>query len=154
MEVQPYIRFNFYLTSSLGSSDANEAVQISLVQPGPSTDLKILHQFKPRFTYPVFGEEERIFGYKGLEIHLRFAAHDLRPNVMTSYEKRFKPVGDTVALDINKTLRQWMPACEYAMIHVSYLQKNVIVHTRSIVRSDTGSSCLRESHRVREVYSE
>ena len=60
----------------LGSSNANDAVRISLVQPAPS-GLKTLSTFNPKFTYPIFGEEERIFGYQNLDLHFRFDAHDL-----------------------------------------------------------------------------
>ena len=95
----------------LGSSDANDAVKISIIQPGPET-LKTLSTFHPRFTYPIFGDEERIFGYKNLNIHLRFAAHDLYPNVHLSYDEKFKPVGETKADDILTILKEWMPACK------------------------------------------
>ncbi|KAL9117949.1 MAG: hypothetical protein Q9187_005513, partial [Circinaria calcarea] len=91
------------------SSDANKAVQISLIQPGPET-LKTLSSFHPRFTYPIFGEEERIFGYQGLRINLRFAAHDLYPNVGVSYDSKFKTVGETKATNIEETLKEWLPA--------------------------------------------
>jgi histone acetyltransferase 1 len=90
------------------SSDANEAVQISLVIPGPKGP-QTVHEFHPTFTYPIFGEEERIFGYKGLHIDIRFAADEMRPNVFVSYDKKFTPVGDTVALDILSTLKEWLP---------------------------------------------
>ena len=95
------------------SSDANEAVQISIVKPGPQ-GLQTAHEFHPTFTYPIFGEEERIFGYKGLNIDVRFVADDMRPNVFVSYDKKFTPVGDTIALDILSTLREWLP--RYAFI--------------------------------------
>ena len=95
--------------SAPGSADANEAVQVSIVQSGKN-DLTTLHDFHPRFTYPIFGEEERIFGYKGLEIDVKFAAHDLRPHVNVSYDKRFTTVGETSAFDIHKALKQFLPA--------------------------------------------
>lgn len=91
------------------SADANEAIQISIIQPG-ADNLTTLHEFHPRYTYPIFGEEERIFGYKGLEIDVRFAAHDLRPHVNVSYEKRFATVGGTSAFDIHKALKEFLPA--------------------------------------------
>ncbi|KAI4127876.1 MAG: hypothetical protein LQ341_006747 [Variospora aurantia] len=91
-----------------GSTNANEAVNISFVQPGQSSPTT-LSTFHPKFTYPIFGEEECIFGYQGLEINLRFAAHDLRPNVSVKYDKKFKTVNDTEALDIEETLKEWMP---------------------------------------------
>ena len=94
-----------------GSSNANEALEISLLQAGPNAP-KTLSTFHPQFTYPIFGEEERIFGYQGLHVNLRFAAHDLRPNLEISYDKKFKPVGDTRAADIEETLKEWIPAGE------------------------------------------
>ena len=97
------------LTSIPGSSDANEAVEISIVQAGAENPITI-SSFHPRFTYPIFGDEERIFGYQGLKIHLRFAAHDGFPNAEISYDKKFKPVGETRATDIEEVLSEWMPA--------------------------------------------
>lgn len=99
------------LTSS-GSSDANEAISISMVQPVHG-GLDKLSTFHPKFTYPIFGEEERIFGYQGLSIDICFAAHDLRPNVNIYYEKKFSQVGDTAALDIKKSLAEFMPKGKY-----------------------------------------
>ena len=99
------------LMFSAGSSDANEAIEISIVQAGNGLPHTI-STFHPRFTYPIFGEEERIFGYQGLKIRLRWAAHDLRPNVQITYDKKFKAVGDTKADDIEEILKQWTPESE------------------------------------------
>jgi histone acetyltransferase 1 len=68
--------------------------------------------FHPQFTYSIFGDEEQIFGYKGLIVRLRFAAHDLRTHVHISYDEKFKAVGDAAATDLNKTLRDWIPECK------------------------------------------
>ncbi|MCJ1352678.1 MAG: histone acetyltransferase 1 [Icmadophila ericetorum] len=97
------------------SSDANDAFKISIIQPGPET-LKTLSTFHPTFTYPIFGDEERIFGYKNLNIHLRFAAHDLYPNVHVSYDEKFKPVGDTKADELLKILKDWMPSYAFSKL--------------------------------------
>ena len=99
------------LTFVLGSSDANEAVEISIVQAGDEDPITI-SSFHPRFTYPIFGDEERIFGYQSLKINLRFAAHDGFPNAQISYDKKFTPVGGTQATDIEEVLSEWMPAGE------------------------------------------
>jgi histone acetyltransferase 1 len=96
-----------------GSCDANDALHITVIQPGEQKP-KTLYAFHPRFTYPIFGDDERIFGYQGLIIRLRFAAHDLRSHVHISYDDKFKEIGDTVALDLNKTLKDWIPECELA----------------------------------------
>ena len=73
---------------------------------------KTLSSFHPQFTYPIFGEEESIFGYQGLKLNLRFAAHNLRPNLEVLYDKKFKAVGDTKATDIQETLKEWTPEGE------------------------------------------
>ncbi|KZF21638.1 histone acetyltransferase type B [Xylona heveae TC161] len=86
-------------------SDSNKAFQISLVQPGTDTPNEIA-TFHPEFTYPIFGEEEKIFGYQGLSIHFRLAAHNLRPNLEISYDKKFKPIGDAKAIDLNDALKE------------------------------------------------
>ncbi|ODH12871.1 hypothetical protein ACO22_07830 [Paracoccidioides brasiliensis] len=97
----------------LGSCDANDAIQISIVQPGQEK-LATLSTFQPEFTYPIFGEEETIFGYKGLIIRLRFAAHDLRSNVHISYDEKFKTVADVAPVDLLKTLNPWLPKSSFA----------------------------------------
>lgn len=96
----------------IGSSDANEAIEISILQQGTDTPIT-LSTFHPKFTYPVLGEEESIFGYQGLHINLRFAAHDLQPNVEINYDKKFKTIGETKAADIEDVLREWLPPCKY-----------------------------------------
>lgn len=74
------------------------------------TSPKSLSSFHPQFTYPIFGDDERIFGYQGLKIHLRFVAHHAHPNIEISYDKKFKAVGDTTSTDIEEVLKEWVPA--------------------------------------------
>ncbi|KAF3393866.1 Histone acetyltransferase type B catalytic subunit, partial [Penicillium rolfsii] len=102
--------------------DANDALQITVMQPGDAKP-KTLSAFHPQFTYPIFGDEEQIFGYKGLIIRLRFAAHDLRPHVHISYDDRFKAVGDIAATDLLGTLKEFLP--EEALINLSDYEKAV-----------------------------
>ncbi|KAJ5569542.1 uncharacterized protein N7459_008972 [Penicillium hispanicum] len=104
------------------SCDANDAVHITVVQPGESKP-KTLSTFHPQFTYPIFGDEEQIFGYKGLIIRLRFAAHDLRPHVHISYDDRFKAIGDITAIDLLGTLKAFVP--EEAFINLPEYEKAV-----------------------------
>lgn len=62
--------------------------------------------FHPKFTYPIFGEEERIFGYKGLRVNLRYRANDMRPHLKISYEKKMKPIGDSEPQDVAAILQE------------------------------------------------
>ncbi|KAL2014419.1 hypothetical protein VTN00DRAFT_1944 [Thermoascus crustaceus] len=95
--------------------DANDAVHITLVQPGEQKP-QTISTFHPQFTYPIFGDDEQIFGYKGLIIRLRFAAHDLRSHVHISYDDKFKAVADTAPLDLNRTLREWVPESAFTTL--------------------------------------
>lgn len=91
------------------SVNANEAVHVAIVQPGPENEPITRHDFHPKFTYPIVGEAEQIFGYKGLDIEIKFAAHDLRPHINISYQKKFSTVGSTSALDLNATFSNFLP---------------------------------------------
>src|ERR1700709_1146554 len=96
---------------STGSTDSNSAVHISLVTPGVG-GTKALHTFNPKFTYPIFGDEERIFGYQGLKINLRYNACDMRPGLQITYAKKFKPVGETEPTDLKAIFENYLPKSE------------------------------------------
>ncbi|OAP65217.1 hypothetical protein AYL99_01189 [Fonsecaea erecta] len=91
------------------SVSANEAVRISIVQPGPNDKVVTRHEFHPKFTYPIVGEAEQIFGYKGLDVEIQFAAHSLQPRIKISYQKKFNTVGTTSALHLNQTFGNFLP---------------------------------------------
>src|SRR5262245_31506816 len=88
--------------------DSNEALELSLVLPG-ATGPKTVAKFHPGFTYSIFGDADKIFGYQDLKISLAYNATDMRPNLAISYSKKFKPVGETEALDIHEVLKQFLP---------------------------------------------
>ncbi|OBT86133.1 hypothetical protein VE02_05426 [Pseudogymnoascus sp. 03VT05] len=90
------------------STQSNDALHISLVRPENGAS-KTINTFHPKFTYPIFGEEESIFGYQGLKIHLRYNASDMRPNVLITYNKRFKAVGDVEPTDLKGLLADFLP---------------------------------------------
>ncbi|XDG01225.1 hypothetical protein ABKA04_000840 [Annulohypoxylon sp. FPYF3050] len=93
--------------------DANEAITLSLVTPGPASNITAVDTFKPKFTYPIFGEEERIFGYKGLKINLAFDARDFRPNFSVSSSRKFTSVGEVEALDVKETMKEYLPGVAF-----------------------------------------
>ncbi|KAJ1737736.1 histone acetyltransferase 1 [Coemansia sp. Benny D160-2] len=97
-------------TVSQWATDTNEAVHIHLVS-GESAEgvLRSLDvraeddqeeeeeeeddgadviQFHPAFTYQMYGQQERVFGYKGLRINLHYAAGSLATLLDTEYTKR------------------------------------------------------------------
>lgn len=86
-----------------------------MVQPGDDGQkLTTLSTFNPQFTYPLFGDEESIFGYKKLNIKLRFAAHDLQSHVQISYNEKFKQVEDIKAADLLGILKPCLPEGMYS----------------------------------------
>ncbi|GAB1320677.1 histone acetyltransferase 1 [Madurella fahalii] len=91
------------------SSSSNDALVLSLVAPTPTGVKALGHSFHPKFTYPIFGDSEEIFGYQDLQINLRYNASDMRPNLSISYSKKFSAVGDTEAADINGILHDFLP---------------------------------------------
>lgn len=106
------------------SVNANDAVRVAIVQPGPDNKILTRHEFHPQFTYPIVGEAEQIFGYKGLDIELQFAAHDLRPHINFSYEKKFQTIGTTSALDLNKTFSNFLPPSAFEAGFEKEMQKD------------------------------
>ena len=92
------------------SSDSNECFHVQLIRGDGSTAAS----FQPAFTYPIFGEEEQIFGYQGLDIRLAFAAHNLKAHVRTSWKKKFPAVGQIEATDIHAALKDFLPESAFA----------------------------------------
>ncbi|KAJ8126154.1 hypothetical protein O1611_g7484 [Lasiodiplodia mahajangana] len=92
--------------------NANEALAISLVRPSP-TAIEKLVSFKPKFTYPIFGEDERIFGYKGLKVNLQFDARNLRPHLSVSSAKKFNAVGEVEAVNVREVMKEFLPGVAF-----------------------------------------
>lgn len=86
----------------------------------PTDDgIETVATFGPNFTYPIFGEQEQIFGYKGLKIDLRYHAHDMRPNCLITWDKKFKAVGDTEPLDVKARLQEHLPLGTWNLLFAS-----------------------------------
>ncbi|MCJ1310595.1 histone acetyltransferase 1 [Agyrium rufum] len=99
---------------------ANEAIIISLVTRNPDQELI---SFSPKFTYSIFGDEERIFGYKDLQIEILFAVHHLHPHVDISWSEKFKTVGETEAVDVKAALQDFLPAEAFVGSREAYLAR-------------------------------
>lgn len=87
------------------SSNSNECFNIFLNHGDGSEHAS----FNPEFTYPIYGEEEAIFGYQDLAINLTFAAHDLRPSLEVQYGKKFNAIGDIKPTDVEGALKDFLP---------------------------------------------
>lgn len=92
-----------------GLADSNNALSLSLVSPSKS-GLRLVDTFHPDFTYPIFGVDEKIFGYKGLKIGLRFRANDMRPHVQITYSNKLTPsAGMDEPTDVKAVLQEHLP---------------------------------------------
>ncbi|KXL46811.1 hypothetical protein M433DRAFT_57957 [Acidomyces richmondensis BFW] len=88
------------------SSNSNDCFNISLVRSDGSM---VGHEFHPAFTYPIFGDEEAIFGYQDLSINLTFRAHDMRPTLTIEHGAIFKAQGEVRPTDIIEALSDFLP---------------------------------------------
>ncbi|KAK3671954.1 histone acetyltransferase 1 [Recurvomyces mirabilis] len=88
------------------STNSTACTTIHLYNPTTNTTTAF---FQPEFTYPIFGEEEAIFGYRDLSIDITFAAHNLRPHVKISHGKKFQAHGEVRPTDVKAALADFLP---------------------------------------------
>ncbi|KAF2477405.1 histone acetyltransferase type B [Lindgomyces ingoldianus] len=97
-------------------TNSNECFHINLVRPAGAKDKqkRILEEpFHPSFTYEIFGNEEKIIGYKDPKIYLDFRANDLKPTIDLQFKHKmcmdeFFPKDNTQELDMEKALRKFV----------------------------------------------
>jgi len=82
--------------------DSNEAVEITLRSSAP----KIFH---PDCTYPIFGDAETIYGYKGLKVKLWYAPWDFRGYVKVSWREKISPSLGVEVQDVMGILQEYLP---------------------------------------------
>lgn len=67
-------------TSPTFSTDSNAAVSLRpcrtqvdalVLNADSAVDQALTAPFHPKFTYPVFGDDQKIWGYKGLKVEVR-----------------------------------------------------------------------------------
>jgi histone acetyltransferase 1 len=85
--------------------DSNEALQLTLLGPLSSNPLT----FHPNYTYPIFGDAETIYGYKGLAINLSFAAWDMQGYLKVKWDHKINPSPEIEAEDVVETLKEYLP---------------------------------------------
>ncbi|KII89281.1 hypothetical protein PLICRDRAFT_109895 [Plicaturopsis crispa FD-325 SS-3] len=90
------------------TTNANTALHISLVR---ASDDDQPPPFHPTFTYPIYGEEETIYGYDGLRIDLRFASGSLAQYLAVTHTAKL-PASKTVD-DVEGALAKVIPPDYY-----------------------------------------
>ncbi|GAA5848528.1 hypothetical protein JCM8547_004540 [Rhodosporidiobolus lusitaniae] len=97
------------------SADGLSALRLRLARSKAQTaalseeEHELVDSFAPTFVYPIFGEQETIFGYKGLEIDYRFASGSLAQYLHVSFESKFPETATVKADDPEKTLYEFIP---------------------------------------------
>ncbi|KAJ7063532.1 histone acetyltransferase type B catalytic subunit [Mycena amicta] len=92
------------------TSDANLALCLSLVRAKADQEGES-QPFHPRFTYPIYGDDEKIYGYSGLVIDLKFASGSLAPFLDIKYLKRLD--SSSTVDDVEGTLAKFIPEGYY-----------------------------------------
>ncbi|KAK7689007.1 hypothetical protein QCA50_007698 [Cerrena zonata] len=73
----------------------NESFALSLVRAKADEESlspeEAYDGFHPTFTYPIFGDEQKVYGYKGLRIEMKFASASLRQYFKVNYKERLPP---------------------------------------------------------------
>ncbi|KAJ3776136.1 acyl-CoA N-acyltransferase [Lentinula raphanica] len=92
------------------TTDSNECLSISLVRSAEDKESlkedESYDEFHPAFTYPIFGEEEKIYGYKDLTIDLKFASGSLSQYLSVKWSDKLQSV-DTVD-NVDGTIREFL----------------------------------------------
>jgi len=92
-------------------TSSNEALKISLI--GKDVQAGAI-QFPPPFTYPIFGDDETIYGYKDLVIHLVFDSITYKPFLNVKYSEKLNDAIDPQT-DIIDKITPFLPANDYIL---------------------------------------
>lgn len=109
-------------------SDSNQVLNLQMVRTPEDASLlqyeeqQNLDVFSPAFTYPIFGDNEKIFGYKGLDIKLHFASGSLRQYLDISFDAKLAS-STTPPDEIEGALYKFIPP-DYTKSEVEF-QKRV-----------------------------
>ncbi|KAH7918483.1 histone acetyltransferase type B [Leucogyrophana mollusca] len=93
------------------TTNSNEALTLSLVRA--AEDKRVLganesyEAFHPTFTYPIYGEDEKIYGYRDLVIDLRFASGSLAQYLSIRHAEKLG--SSSTVDDVEGTLKEYIP---------------------------------------------
>ncbi|KAG8853503.1 histone acetyltransferase 1 [Tulasnella sp. 330] len=110
------------------TTDSNEALCLSLVRAKEDADIlsgsekNLIAEFNPKFTYPIFGEEEKIYGYEDLEVQVKFTSGSLQQLLSINYSSKLSGAGSKVADDVEQTLFKFIPP-DYVKSEVTFRKR-------------------------------
>ncbi|KAF8520175.1 histone acetyltransferase type B catalytic subunit [Hysterangium stoloniferum] len=96
--------------SPIWTANSNDALYLSMVRAKEDQALlgedEDYEDFHPTFTYPIFGEEEKIYGYQNLRVDLKFASGSLVQYLSIKHSAALPKTAD----DIERTLYKFIPS--------------------------------------------
>ncbi|KAF9505816.1 hypothetical protein BS47DRAFT_1322163 [Hydnum rufescens UP504] len=103
------------------TSNANEVLALRLAHADEDTSDtdRTARPFYPKFTYPIFGDEEKIYGYRDLAINLSFASGSLLMylNIVSSARLPASTVDD-----VEGTLYKFIPS-DYLKLEAAFKER-------------------------------
>ncbi|ESK94254.1 histone acetyltransferase type b catalytic subunit [Moniliophthora roreri MCA 2997] len=95
------------------TSDSNESLFLSMVRSPEDkkalADDETYENFHPAFTYPIYGEDEKIYGYRDLKIDLRFTSGSLINYLSVTWSEKLASKAQTTVDDVEGTLSEYIP---------------------------------------------
>ncbi|KAF7796919.1 hypothetical protein EIP86_008104 [Pleurotus ostreatoroseus] len=95
------------------TADANEALTLSLVRAQEDKEVLTSEEeyegFHPSFTYPIYGEDEKLYGYKDLVIDLKFASGSLTTYLGVSHSAQLPTAAAETIDDVEGLLSEFVP---------------------------------------------
>ncbi|KAG2157603.1 acyl-CoA N-acyltransferase [Suillus bovinus] len=117
--------------------DANEALTLSLVRAEEDKQVfgseETCEAFHPTFTYPIYGEDEKIYGYQDLVIDLRFTSGSLAQYLSVRYAKKLD--ASTTVDNVEGILKEFIPP-DYDTDEATFLTR---VKEDAVLFKPTGS---------------
>ncbi|KAK0474226.1 acyl-CoA N-acyltransferase [Armillaria novae-zelandiae] len=97
------------------TTDSTEALKLSMVRADADKEMlgddESYDEFHPTFTYPIFGDDEVIYGYKDLTIDMRFASGSLVQFLSVKYAEKLG--ASSTVDDVEGTLKDFIPPDYY-----------------------------------------
>lgn len=116
---------------------ANDAMKVQLVTKAETGPPKIIGSFRPTWTYPIVGDDETIYGYKGLKINLQYNATDMRPHLSHTSQSKVPDAVATADLpEIRDIFEDYLPPGQQ------------LACLRRTSETNCPSSCLRQEARL------
>ncbi|RXW24202.1 hypothetical protein EST38_g1683 [Candolleomyces aberdarensis] len=105
------------------TANSNDALTLSMVRAKEDKEVlaedESYQNFHPAFTYPIYGEDETIYGYKDLAIDLRYASGSLAHYLSVSYAEK---LAASTTDDAQATLSEYIPE-DYYTDEAEFLQR-------------------------------